>query len=190
MIVGKVPASFRFRYAAWTLHDGGVIAYPTEAVWGLGCDPSNDQAIERLITLKQRSAAKGLILIASSAEQLLPYIQPLEKAQWARLVAPCSRPVSWVVPASDQASVLLTGGRSTIAVRVSTHPTVCKLCEAFGGAIVSTSANVSGRSAAKSAWQVRHALGRNVDLIVHGNLGGQTKPSEIRDLLSDAIIRA
>ncbi len=167
-----------------------MIAYPTEAVFGLGCDPLEYQAVQRILDLKRRDAAKGLILIASRFEQLLPFIAPLDSAQRLSLDASWPGPVTWVVPAAPHTPFWLTGGRKTIAVRVSAHPRVRELCELCGMALVSTSANKSGAPPARSALQVRNSLGSDVDYIVPGPVGGLTRPTEIRDLVSGKILRA
>lgn len=169
---------------------GGVIAYPTEAVWGLGCDPLNTRALARLLTIKQRSPQKGLIVVAADVQQLQPFIANLAEHQIQKLVSANSAPTSWIVPTAPGLPALLTGGRQTICVRVSTHPGVIELCQAWSGAIVSTSANPAGRPPARSAVKTRAYFGASVDHYFAGALGESDKPSQIKDLLTDATIRA
>ncbi|MFK8018999.1 MAG: L-threonylcarbamoyladenylate synthase [Pseudomonadales bacterium] len=183
-------SSFRLRLASDTLHSGGVLAYPTEAIWGLGCDPDNTSALKRLIQLKRRDVGKGLILVAASADQLEPYIQAMSEAQKQLLATDFGHAVSWVVPATAHTNPLLTGGRQTLCVRVSTHPVVSGLCEEFGAPIVSTSANRSGLSASKTLFSARKAFGDSVDYYLAGATGGARHASEIRDLNSGATIRS
>lgn len=171
------------------LDRGGVIAYPTEAVWGLGCDPENRDACERLLALKGRNPNKGLILIAANFEQLDEWLVPLDERLEERARRSWPGPSTWIWPAEDWVPQWLTGGRDRIAVRVTAHPVARALCEAFGGPLVSTSANRSGRRPALTATQVRRWLGREVDAIVPGDLGGSTRPSTIRDLVSGLTIR-
>ncbi|REC93524.1 translation factor SUA5 [Kushneria indalinina DSM 14324] len=170
------------------LHDGGVVAYPTEAVWGLGCDPDNTTALERLLTLKTRDPAKGLILIASRIEQFEPWLAGLDDAHLARLEASWPGPVSWLVPDNGRAHPLVRGEHTSVALRVSDHPLVGALCDAFGGPLVSSSANRATEASCRSASEIKSVFGARV-LIVDGPLGGRTRPSEIRDLLTDDVLR-
>lgn len=169
---------------------GGVIAYPTEAVFGLGCDPLEYGAVQRILALKRRDAAKGLILIAARIEQLLPYLAPLAPDLKKKLESTWPGPVTWVLPAAAYAPSWLTVGRETLAVRVTAHPVASSLCELCDMALVSTSANHSGHPPARSALQVRNSLGPDVDCIVPGRVGPQTRPTEIRDASTGAILRA
>jgi len=169
---------------------GGVIAYPTEAVFGLGCDPLAANAVERILAMKSRDAGKGFILIASRIEQLLPFLAPLKAGVRRTLDASWPGPVTWVVPAADAVPIELTGGRETLAVRVTAHPGARALCDATGMALVSTSANLSGHAPARSALQVRARLSAEVDYVVPGRTGPQRKPTEIREALTGKILRA
>lgn len=186
-----MPAVSRLHLAqaVRVLRGGGVVAYPTEAVWGLGCDPRDEAALARLLALKRRPAHKGLILIAAAIDQLTPYIQPLDAAQLARIGNSWPGPNTWLVPCRPSVSPLLRGAHATLAVRVTAHPLAAALCRAFGGAIVSTSANRAARPPARSALQVRTRLGAGVDYILPGALGGARQPSTIRDLASGALLR-
>lgn len=184
------PAAWPLRRAVETVSDGGVIAYPTEAVFGLGCDPLEEHAVARILEIKQRDAAKGLILIASRLEQLLPFMAALPEPVMAKLKASWPGPVTWVVPAASHVPAWLTGGRATLAVRVTAHPVAAALCEACGMALVSTSANKSGQPPARTGLMVRSQLGDAVDCIVPGAVGGSAKPTEIREALTGKILRA
>ncbi|MGA9852956.1 MAG: L-threonylcarbamoyladenylate synthase [Gammaproteobacteria bacterium] len=168
---------------------GGVIAYPTEAVFGLGCDPLEYAAVARILAIKSRDAAKGVILIASRIEQLLRFLAPLDQPLRRKLEASWPGPITWVVPAARDIPFWLSGGRDTLAVRVTAHPVACALCEIAGMALVSTSANRSGHAPALTALQVRTHLGSEVDYIVPGVTGLRRKPTEIRDALTDKILR-
>ncbi|WP_445619546.1 L-threonylcarbamoyladenylate synthase [Kushneria sp. Sum13] len=174
--------------AAVSLIDGGVVAYPTEAVWGLGCDPDNTKALERLLALKMRDPAKGLILIAASIEQFEPWLAGLDATQRARLQASWPGPVSWLVPDNGRAHPLVRGEHASVALRVSDHPLVQALCEAFGGPLVSSSANRASEAPCLAAEEIRQVF-RDQVLIVDGPLGGRTRPSEIRDLLTNDVLR-
>ncbi|RKD87597.1 L-threonylcarbamoyladenylate synthase [Kushneria marisflavi] len=174
--------------AATHLRNGGVVAYPTEAVWGLGCDPDNTDALKRLLTLKVRDPAKGLILVASSLEQFEPWLAGLDDTHLSRLESSWPGPVSWLVPDNGRAHPLVRGEHSSVALRVSDHPLVRKLCEAFGGPLVSSSANRASEAPCLSAEAIRQVFDDRV-LVVDGPLGGRTRPSEIRDLLTNDVLR-
>lgn len=177
--------------AAQSLHDGGVIAYPTEAVWGLGCDPRNEAAVRRLLALKQREVDKGLILIAADEAQLAPYIDmdALDDTQRTAVRASWPGPHTWIVPASTSAPAWITGMHSGIAVRVSAHPIVIALCNAFGGALVSTSANKASQPAPSSRDALDLGIVAAVDAVTIGETGGLLRPTPIRDARSGDMLR-
>ena len=175
--------------AADALRAGGIVAYPTEAVWGLGCDPRNEGAIERLLALKGRPAEKGLILVAAGFGQLRPFLQPLDAEREAAVLATWPGPVTWVWPAGPAVSPWLRGKHESLAVRISDHPLVVALCEAFGGPVVSTSANRSGEPPARTREDVVASLGDALDFVLDGETGGRERPSEIRDARTGAILR-
>ena len=173
------------------MHQGGVIAYPTEAVWGLGCDPFNEAAVYRLLSLKKRAPEKGVILIASHIKQFDFILKDLDKEQLKALEESWPGPVSWVVPVNNSIPRWISGNHPGVALRVSNHPVVKALCDIYGGPIVSTSANTQGHIAAKTSWQVRRYFkgNKNLDFITQGVVGNRTKPSQIFDLLTQAVIR-
>jgi L-threonylcarbamoyladenylate synthase len=175
--------------AADILKQGGVIAYPTEAVFGLGCDPSNEDAIRHILELKGRNVDKGLILIAASYTQLLPYISELKQEIQKEMQASWPGPVTWLVPAKETVSNSLRGAHTTLAIRVSDHPLVQELCNCFGGALVSTSANPAGCEPARTVKEVKKYFEDSLDYILEGETGGLDKPTEIRDALTNKIIR-
>lgn len=176
------------RRAVQLLRQGGIIAYPTEAVWGLGADPFNAEAVASILSLKQRSVDKGLIVVAAGIEQLAP-CQQLSPQQRRQLDTPQPAPVTWLVPNNGLFPPWICGRHANVAVRVSRHPVVRSLCLAFGGPIVSTSANPQGRPAPRFRWQARHYFRQRVDLYTPGCVGEYKRASEIRDLLSGQIIR-
>ncbi|GAA5193967.1 L-threonylcarbamoyladenylate synthase [Ferrimonas gelatinilytica] len=182
---------FTVAEAAHALEQGGVLAYPTEAVFGLGCDPLNEAAVRRLLAIKQRSWEKGLILVASCYGQLLRYVDDgaLSEAQRQRVLARWPGPVTWVMPAKESVPDWLTGQFDSIAVRVSDHTIVKSLCSAFGGPLVSTSANLSGEEPARTMAQVERDLGQLVDGVVLGEVGGNPSPSTILDARSGQVLR-
>ncbi|HHL19682.1 MAG TPA: tRNA threonylcarbamoyladenosine biosynthesis protein RimN [Thiothrix sp.] len=167
----------------------GIIAYPTEAVFGLGGDPQCEYSIQRILTIKQRSASKGLILIAASLKQLAPYIQPLTNKATQRIQAIAPHPTTWLVPASQNTSSLLTGEHKTLAIRLTQHPSCIALCNTLGHPLISTSANPTGLPPAITINQVKTYFPFSIDGILKASLGHATSPSEIRDLRSNQRIR-
>lgn len=179
----------RIDQAARIIVNGGVVAYPTEAVYGIGCLPDDPEALDRIITIKQRDAGKGLIVVAASIDQLEPLADFPQGQIGEQIRASWPGPVTWIVPARPDVWPQLTGGRKTLAVRVSAHPLVQKLCLRTGSALVSTSANRSGRHPARSALAVRRMLGKDIDFILAGPPGDSTNPTEIRDAASGKVLR-
>lgn len=176
--------------AARILKAGGLVAYPTEAVFGLGCDPSNETALQRLLELKGRPKDKGLILIAADVRQLTPWVQALPAEAAARVHATWPGPVTWLIPTRPGVSSQLCGAHASLAVRVTAHPLAAALARAFGGALVSTSANPSGQPPARDIEALRARFGDAIDYYLAGPLGGRDRPSEIRDALSGEILRS
>jgi len=184
-----VTSSLRYVQARRCIQAGGLIAYPTEAVYGLGCDPCNPGAVDRLLALKQRPVSKGLILLAADRAQLTPFLAPLDDALEELLSQTWPGPVTWVLPAARTTPPWLTGRHATLAVRVTGHGPAAELCRVCGP-LVSTSANRSGHPPARTALAARLRLGSGVDLVVVGATGGNPRPTEIRDGLSGRVLRA
>jgi L-threonylcarbamoyladenylate synthase len=176
--------------AARAIHGGGVIAYPTEAVFGLGCDPLNPDAVQRLLALKQRPMHKGLILIAADMAQLIPFIAPLSDKDKARLAVTWPGPHTWLLPARADTPRWLRGSHSSIAVRITAHPITAALCRAAGQALVSTSANPAGRPPARNAFQTRRYFPNGLDDILHSAVGTENGPTAIRDLATGRLLRS
>jgi len=175
-----------FAQAVKCLAQGEVIAVPTEAVYGLSADPQNLQAVQKLIDLKKRNPDKGLIIVAADLSQLEPYIDI--RHIFENILSTWPGPYTWVFPAKATVSSLLRGKHSTIAVRVTAHSVISGLCAAFGGALVSSSANFEGLLPALTEQEVRQYFGKDL-VIVPGALGGRNKPTEIRDVKTGEIIR-
>ncbi len=182
--------NWHVKQAAHTIREGGLVAYPTEAVFGLGCDPQFGPAVLRLLALKHRPVDKGVILIAAEESQLQAYLGRITKDMRSRMDATWPGPVTWLAPARSEVPQWLRGAHDTIAVRVTAHPPAAELCRCAGQAIVSTSANVSGRPPARSALQVRRLFGESIDYLLPGRVGGLAGPTEIRDLRTGEIVRA
>lgn len=175
--------------AVQALKQGGIIAYPTEAVYGLGCDPWNENAVNQLRVLKKRSIDKGFILIAADWGQLTPYIQPIDEKKMAEVLKYSIDPITWVFPAVKNLPKWINGGQATLAVRVTMQSVARALCQLFAKPIISTSANVEGEAPAKTAEEVKKQFPTGIDYILEGMVGDLGKPTEIRDAISGKILR-
>ena len=186
-----MSASLDHEQAAVILQRGGVIAYPTEAVWGLGCDPFDEAAVLRLLALKQREVEKGLILIAARVEQfdgLLDW-QALPADRAEAVFASWPGPHTWIVPATGRVPHWITGMHDGVAARVSAHPEVVALCAAFAGPLVSTSANPAGSSPPRTPDDFDPGLFAQLDGVVDGRTGTLAAPTAIRDARDGRVLR-
>lgn len=171
------------------LNAGGVIAYPTEHCFGLGCDPQNELAVKRLLTIKQRQAEQGVILIASNVEQVERYVDLGSVADRQTILASWPGPNTWIVPALVGVSTWIKGQHSGVAVRVTANPIAKQLCDTYGGAIVSTSANRHGQPSLMDAKSVFSVMGEELSYILDEPVGGADAPSTIRDAMTGQQLR-
>ena len=177
--------------AVAALRSGGVVAYPTEAVYGLGVDPHDRAAVARLFELKRRPPDQGVLLIAADFAQVEKYIDASTPATaLARARSTWPGPHTWVFPRSSAAPSWLTGAHAGIALRVSAHPLAAALCRAFAGALVSTSANRHGEAPARTAADVRSAFGDELAYILDGPIGELERPTPVHDAVTGAAIRS
>ncbi len=176
--------------AANLLRTGGVVAYPTEACFGLGCDPRNAEAVRRILAMKKRSWDKGLILVSDRIERLLPYLATSDQSLFDKMLCPQPGPVSWICPAATIVPRLVRGTHHSIAVRITSHPPTARLCHAASMALVSTSANIAGQMPLKSAGRVAGVFGNRVDLVVDAGIGRASRPSTIIDAISGEVLRS
>ncbi len=175
------------------LQHQGVIAYPTESVFGLGCDPDSAEAIEKVLRIKKRPAHKGLILIAANSEQLKKYadFDALNAEQLAAINKTWPGPFTWVIPAQKELCKLVSGDFDSVAVRVSAHPVVQQLCLQFGKPIISTSANLSGLAPCTTSAQVREMFAAQplLESIIDAPVSGLSAPSQIYEAQSGKRLR-
>ena len=177
--------------AARVLQEGGVIAVPTESVWGLSCDANNEISVRRLLSIKRRSESKGLILITDRVERLEPFLESVP--QNARLLMESStveRPVTCLLSHNGKVPKVIIGDNEKVAVRLIKHPPARALCEHFGGLLVSTSANPNGQPPAKSQSKVLDYFSDAIDFLSPGSVGGADNVSEIVDATSGEVLRA
>ena len=172
-----------------TIQSGGIIAYPTEAVYGLGCDPFNQDAVIKLLQLKKRSVEQGLILIASSWQQIKNLYIELPSPALQRIKPTWPGPVTWLLPASQEVPAWITGKHSRVAIRITAHPVAKSICDVVDQPLVSSSANVSGESALRDAVTVKEKFAHAIDFIVPGNVGNLMQPTIIRDAITGKLIR-
>lgn len=172
------------------LSGGGVVAYPTEAVWGLGVDPFIPHAVERLLVLKRRRVGMGLILIADCIGRFAPFLDQLSAEERARLEDSWPGPVTWLLAANDAVPPWIRGDHHEVALRVTRHPQAAALCAEYGGVLVSTSANPHGAQPARHLFQVRRYFGKSLDAVVPGNIGGLGRPTKICRLSDLSVVRA
>lgn len=177
------------KVATEVVRAGGVIAYPTESCYGLGCDPRRHYAVQRLLIMKRRHWQHGLILIAARVQQLKKYIDFDQQHALQRAIAVWPGPYTWLMPCRPQVSKWIKGQHRTIAVRVTAHRGAAALCNHARLALISTSANRHGRPPARSAKAVRREFGDDVDYVLVGNLGKQKRQSQIRDAATNQIVR-
>ena len=180
------------KQAVRTTNLGGIIAYPTESVYGLGCDPLNRNAVAKLLRIKCRPVSKGMILVGSDITQIFPFvdIEALDDEVLDLLDEQWPGPVSFILPAAPSAPKWITGRHTSIAVRISAHPVVQQLCNTLDYAIVSTSANYSGSTPAKTAFQVQQKLKGSVDYTINAPVGSLLSPTPIIDPIRNITIRA
>jgi L-threonylcarbamoyladenylate synthase len=178
--------------AAAALARAGVVVYPTEAVWGLGCDPRDEGAVQRLLAIKRRPVDKGVILIAASVAQLDAWVDwdALPAPRREAVLASWPGPHTWAVPATAALPSWISGAHRSVAVRVTAHPQARALCEVFGHALVSTSANLAGQPPAFRRDELDPALLALGDGVCEGETGGLAAPTPIREALSGEVLRA
>ena len=181
-------STFKVRFAVQKINEGKVIVYPTEAVYGLGCDPLNQEAVFNLLTIKNRPVEKGLILIASSLSQLEPYLQ-LNEHIINRIQTTWPGPVTWIIPVQPWVPTWLTGKHSSLAVRVTAHPVARLLCQKNGGPLVSTSANTSSRPPSTQSWMVLKNLANHDLFILPGQVGHLKQATPIYNVLNQEQLR-
>jgi L-threonylcarbamoyladenylate synthase len=175
--------------AVKAVRNGDIIIYPTESVYGLGCDPYNYSAVKKLLEIKQRSVDKGLILIAGNIQQILPMIRPKSASDLANALKTWPGHNTWVFPKSKLVPHWVSGNHQTIAVRVSKHPTVIELCNKLNSSLISTSANLSNQEVLTSIKALKHIFGDKIAAYIDAPLGQESLPSQIRDAHTLQIYR-
>jgi L-threonylcarbamoyladenylate synthase len=183
------PSPSEIRKAVHCVREGKVIAYPTESVYGFGCDPHNAEAISQILRIKNRPLEKGFILVASDWQQVQSFVLPLESQLLSQIFASWPGPVTWLFPAKPEVPAWIRGNHNSIAIRVSAHPIVRALCEELNGPLISTSANRNGEDPARDYHTVQNLFGDKLGYVLQGEVGALERPTEIRDALTSKVIR-
>lgn len=178
--------------AAFALQNGEVIAYPTEGVYGLAADATNQLAVERLLTMKQRASSKGFIVMSASLEKLGSLIEPLDRAETTEVLESYRGGFryTWIVPAKESVPHYLRGDFTTLAIRITNHPDALALCERMSVGVVSTSANLHQEAPLMSPEAIIEVFGANIAGVMVGETGGLSSPTRIVNLKTKAVIRA
>jgi L-threonylcarbamoyladenylate synthase len=179
----------RINYLAQRLSQGGVVAYPTEAVWGLGADPFNPAAVNEILRIKQRPVEKGVILLAADLAQVEFLLEGISPEQREALISTWPGAVTWLIPHCGRVPVWISGQFDTVAVRVTDHPVAQGLARAFGRPIVSTSCNPAGQDPARTQAQAQQYFASAHIDFCSGVVGNRVNPSLICDLTSKLVIR-
>ncbi|HCI74939.1 MULTISPECIES: L-threonylcarbamoyladenylate synthase [unclassified Psychrobacter] len=195
--------------AAKWLKEGQLLAYPTESVWGIGCDAYDEAAVQRILSIKRRPQAKGMIVITDSAERLKPLLEPLEEGQRQQIIKSWQANTdsielqgkqahTWLLPIPQTLEKTIppwiTGQHQTVAVRVIAHPMIRQLCQQLVdvqnpfGLLVSTSCNPSGQPPAMTFTDAYGYFGEQISYLQAETLG-YTLPSQIRDATTGLVIR-
>ena len=177
----------QIQQAAKIIQSGGVISYPTESVFGLGCDPLNEFAVNKILKLKNRAVEKGLIIVAGDLKQLKPYVE-LSTEEEQKILNEKSD-TTWLVKKSELTPGWVSGNHKKVAVRVSNHPLIFQLCQIINQPLISTSANPSGSAPAITSQQSKHYFSNNVDLYIDYASKGTGQPTQIKDITTDIVIR-
>ncbi len=181
--------SEQIRQATTVVAAGGIVAYPTEHCYGLGCNPLHEQAVRRILHLKHRSWDKGLIVIVDNIRRLARLVELSDRSLLVQPLASWPGPYTWLLPALSSTPLWLRGRHDTLAVRIPGHRIALELCRRAGSAIVSTSANRKDQLPLRSAARVRSEFGDAIDWIIDGPVGDRLTPSVIRDAATGRLIR-
>jgi L-threonylcarbamoyladenylate synthase len=176
----------RFAHA---VSQGAIFGYPTDTVWGFGCHPLIASSVARILQIKNRSPAKGLILLSSKLEYCAAYVG-LDLEQLEPVQSSTDHPTTWLVPASRDCPLWIHGSFSSVAIRITNHPLMEFLCDRLKAPVISTSANRSGKATVRNAIQMRKQFGAELDFIVNGFATGSNRPSEIKSLLNGTTLRS
>ena len=172
------------------LRAGGIILYPTDTVWGIGCDATNEEAVRAIYRLKQRSDSKSMLVLLDEAEKLDSYVCVPASAR-ALLLEEKDRPLTIIYPEARNVACGLIAEDGSLGIRLTNEAFSKALCRELGHPLVSTSANLSGEPAAKTYRQISEAIRQGVDYICRYRRDDETEkqPSRIVKITSDGAIQ-
>lgn len=191
-----------YQQASDWLNQGNLLAYPTEAVWGIGCDPFNEQAVRHILTIKNRPIDKGMIVITADSQLIDDFFQPLPltiqntiRQTWQHSHNQATT-FLFPIPCHIDIPNWVTGGRDTLAIRVIHHQAIATLCQTLAktspnnpyGFLISTSCNPSGEAPTTTLEQAQAYFGNSIGYFNAATLG-YTQPSQIKDALTGEMIR-
>jgi len=177
----------KIEQAAALIRKGGVVAFPTETYYGLAVDPFNEKALQRLFTLKQRSASKPILTLVNTPEQLYLLVSAIPEQYRLLMDRFWPGPLTLIFPAQNDVSTILTGGTKTVGARISSNPIARLLVEKCDGPITATSANLSGIRPASSPSKVRQQFADQLDMIVEGGATPGGSGSTIVGIVGNAL---
>ena len=174
------------RQAVETLRRGGLILYPTDTVWGIGCDATNEEAVRRIFALKQRAEAKAMLCLVDSANRLQRYVRQVPDVAWD-LIEFAERPLTLILDGAVNLAPSLIAEDGSVGLRVTREAISHELCYRFQKAVVSTSANISGQPAAAIFSEIDPAVIAGVDYVMRSrqNDTKPDRPSQIMRLKAD-----
>ena len=152
--------------AVEVLRAGGVILYPTDTIWGLGCDASNEEAVRRIYEIKQREETKSLLVLIDSPAKLQAYVSEIPDMAW-ELIELTTKPLTIIYPGARNLASNLINDDNTIGIRVTEEAFSKKLCEMFRKPVVSTSANISGEKSPALFADISKEIISQVDYVVN-----------------------
>ena len=178
------------KQAVQTLRQGGLILYPTDTIWGIGCDASNEEAVRRIFQLKRREDSKAMICLVDSADRMQRYLRRVPDVAWD-LVEFAERPLTLILDGAVNLAPSLIAEDGSIGLRVTKENISHELCYRFEKAVVSTSANISGQPAPACFNEITDEIKQGVDYIMKSRQNdlSKSKPSQIIKLSLDGRIQ-
>lgn len=178
------------RQAVQTLRQGGIILYPTDTIWGIGCDAANAEAVHRIFQLKQRADSKAMICLVDSADRLQRYVRGVPDVAWD-LIEFADKPLTLILDGATGVAPALIAEDGSLGLRVTRENISHELCYRYQRAIVSTSANISGQPSPATFAEISDEIKQGVDYIMRSrqNDTAGAKPSQIIKLSSDGQVR-
>lgn len=170
------------KQACEVMQRGGIILYPTDTIWGIGCDATNAEAVQRVYKIKQRADSKALIILTDSEAKVEYYVSEVPETAW-QLLDVAVKPLTLIYPGARNLATNLLADDGSIAIRITKEPFSQRLCRQFRKAIVSTSANISGNAAPHNFSEISDEIKNAVDYIV------TARRDEIKESLPSSIIK-